>query len=35
MSKSFYFFIFDLDTTKLTSQKELLTLTYLIFSLSH
>ena len=33
MSKSFYFFNFDLDTAKLTSQKELLALACPTFSL--
>ena len=33
--KSFYYFIFDLNTAKLTSQKELLTLACLTFSLSY
>ena len=33
MSKSFYFFNFDLDTTKLTSKKELLALACPTFSL--
>ena len=35
MSKSFYIYIFDLDTTKLISQKEFLTLACPTFSLSH